>query len=221
MWFDPFWSYLEQAVFPIPSMLEGDKPLFNLYNAINPQFDLPQATAIRRANLFSFLDSLPERPPVLLLGEAPGWHGCRFSGVSFTSEAQFSSDSLPFQGHISSHTGAPHAEASATIFWQALKSHHPHFFVWSSVPFHPHQPGKPLSNRTPTRQELQAFLPVLSEVIRLLSPKRVLAVGRQAQQALKWLDIPALAVRHPAHGGAHEFKAGIIEARRAVQSKQV
>ncbi len=151
MWFDPFWSYLEQAVFPIPSMLEGDKPLFNLYNAINPQFDLPQATAIRRANLFSFLDSLPERPPVLLLGEAPGWHGCRFSGVSFTSEAQFSSDSLPFQGHISSHTGAPHAEASATIFWQALKSHHPHFFVWSSVPFHPHQPGEPLSNRTPSQ----------------------------------------------------------------------
>jgi hypothetical protein len=148
----------------------------------------------------------------LLVGEAPGWHGCRFSGVSFTSEAQLSSGSLPFQGHISSHTGAPHAEASATIFWQALKSHHPHFFVWSSVPFHPHQPGEPLSNRTPTRQELQAFLPVLSEVIRLLSPKRVLAVGRQAQQALNWLAIPALAVRHPSHGGALEFKAGIIEA---------
>jgi hypothetical protein len=37
----------------------------------------------------------------------------------------------------------------------------------------------------------------------------VLAVGRQAQQALKWLDIPALAVRHPAHGGATEFQTAI------------
>jgi uracil-DNA glycosylase len=150
----------------------------------------------------------------LLVGEAPGWHGCRFTGVPFTSEAQLSSSSLPFQGHISSHGGAPHAEASATIFWQALKAHHPHFFVWCSVPFHPYQPGLPLSNRPPARQELLTFLPILAEVIRLLSPKLALAVGRQAQQALKWLEIPALSLRHPAHGGALEFKAGIREALR-------
>jgi uracil-DNA glycosylase len=216
MWFDPFWSFLEQAVFPTPSLLEGNKPLFNLYKALNPQFDLPQAAAIRRANLFNFLESLPEQPPILLVGEAPGWHGCRFSGLPFTSEAQLSSGSLPFQGQLSSCSGAPHAEASATIFWQALKAHHPHFFVWTSLPFHPHRPGQPLSNRTPTRQELQTYLPILAEVVRLLAPELVLAVGRQAQQALKWLDILALAVRHPAHGGASEFRVGIIEALRRV-----
>jgi hypothetical protein len=51
-------------------------------------------------------------------------------------------------------------------------------------------------------------------VIRLLEPKLVLAVGRQAQQALAWLEIPATALRHPSHGGAPEFKAGIKEALR-------
>jgi uracil-DNA glycosylase len=214
MWFDSFWSYLEQAVFPTPSVSEGVKPLFNLYNSVNPQFDLPEAATIRRANLFSYLESLPERPPVLLVGEAPGWHGCRFTGVPFTSEAQLASGSLPFQGGYSSHSGTPHAEASATIFWRALKAHHLHFFVWSSVPFHPYKAGEPLSNRTPSRQELHSFLPVLSEVIRLLSPKLVLAVGRQAQQALKWLDIQALPLRHPSHGGASEFRTGIEEAFR-------
>jgi hypothetical protein len=217
MWFDLFWSFLERIVMPTPSVEEGNKPLFNLYSAVNPQFDLPQAAAIRRANLFSFLVSLPERPPVLLVGEAPGWHGCRFSGVPFTSEAQFSSDRLPlmpFQGKISSHRGAPHAEASATIFWQALKPYHPQFFVWTSLPFHPYRPGQPLSNRTPARRELQTYLPILSEVVRLLAPELVLAVGRQAQQALQWLDVPALAVRHPSHGGSLEFKAGIGEALR-------
>jgi uracil-DNA glycosylase len=214
MWFDPFWRFLEQAIFPTPNVTEGNKPLFNFYNAVNPQFDLPQAAAIRRANLFSFLDSLPGRPPFLLVGEAPGWHGCRFSGVPFTSEAQLASGELPFSGRISSHTEAPHAETSATIFWQALRPHHPHFFVWSSVPFHPYQPGEPLSNRTPRRQELRMFLPVLSEIIRLLDPQLVLAVGRQAQQALAWLDIPAVALRHPSHGGASEFRAGIKEALR-------
>jgi uracil-DNA glycosylase len=214
MWFDPFWSFLEQAVFPTPSVPEGKRPLFNVYNTINPQFDLRQSAAIRRANLFSFLESLPEPPPVLLVGEAPGWHGCRFTGVPFTSEAQLSNGSLPFQGKITSLGKALHAEVSATIFWQALKPYHPHFFVWSSVPFHPYQPGQPLSNRTPVRHELQTFLPILAEVIRLLAPKLALAVGRQAQQALQWLDIPALALRHPAHGGALEFKAGITEALR-------
>lgn len=212
MWFDPFWSFLEQGVFPTPSILEGIRPLFNLYNTANPQFDLPQAASIRQANLFSFLESLPEPPPVLLVGEAPGWHGCRFSGVPFTSEAQLARGSLPFEGRLSSPSGAPHAEASATIFWETLKPHHPHFFVWSSVPFHPYQPGNPLSNRTPARQELQTFLPVLSEVIRVLAPNQVLAIGRLAQQVLDWLDVPARALRHPAHGGALEFKAGIKEA---------
>jgi hypothetical protein len=147
-----------------------------------------------------------------LVGEAPGWHGCRFSGVPFTSELQLVEGRLPFSGQISSHSGAPHAESSATIFWQALKPHHPQFFIWSSVPFHPHLPGEPLSNRTPARQELREFLPVLSEVLRLLEPKQVLAVGRQAQQALAWLEIPDIALRHPSHGGATEFKAGIKEA---------
>ena len=98
---------------------------------------------------------------------------------------------------------SPHAEASATIFWQGmLAPYHPHFFVWSSLPFHPHHPGQPLSNRTPSRQELSSFLPILAGVVALFSPKLILAVGRQAQQALEWLDVPALAVRHPSHGGA-------------------
>jgi hypothetical protein len=213
-WLDPFWSFLEKTVFTTPSVFEGNKPLFNPYRDTNPDFDLPQAAAIRRANLFSFLGSLPEKPPVLLVGEAPGWHGCRFSGIPFTSEAQLSSGSLPFQGRLSSHIGAPHAEASATIFWQALTAHHPKFFVWSSVPFHPYRPGQPLSNRTPSRQELQSFLPVLAEMLRLLDPVLILAIGRQAQQALSWLDIPAAAVRHPSHGGSVAFKGGIEEALR-------
>ena len=214
MWLDPFWSFLEESVFSTPSVLEGNRPLFNPYHDTNPDFDMPEAVAIRRANLFSFLASLPERPPVLLVGEAPGWHGCRFSGIPFTSETQLANGILPFQGKLSSQIGAPHAEASATIFWQTMKAHHPQFFVWSSVPFHPYQPGQPLSNRTPSRQELQKFLPVLAGMIRLLDPKLVLAVGRQAQQASNWLDIPAVAVRHPSHGGAVEFREGIEEALR-------
>ncbi len=211
MWLDPLWSFLEQEVFPAPSVVEGKKPFFNLYNDADPRYDLPGAAAIRRDNLRSYLESLPERPPFFLLGEAPGWHGCRFSGVPFTSEMQLAKGSLPFQGRISSHAGAPHAETSATIFWEALRPRHPHFFVWSSLPFHPYQPGNPLSYRTPTRQEMRLCLPIVRQIIQIFAPENVLAVGRVAEQVLSWLEVPFQPVRHPAHGGAAQFKTGISE----------
>ena len=209
MWFDPFWSFLEDVVFPMPSLKSGKYPLFNPYRDRDPQLDLLDAPAIRRANLRNFLESLPAPPTVLLVGEAPGWHGCRFSGVPFTSESQLTTGYLPFSGKISAREDAPHAEASATVFWKVLQPYHPRFFVWSSLPFHPHRPGEPLSNRTPSRQELRSFLPVLTGMLKLLSPKLILTVGRQAEQALEWLNVPALAVRHPSHGGAAPFESGI------------
>ena len=217
MWFEPFWSFLEDVVFPLPSLETGKYPLFNLYRDLDPQLDLPDAPAIRRANLRSYLESLPGLPPLLLVGEAPGWHGCRFSGVPFTSEAQLTGAKLPFSGQISSQVDKPNAESSATVFWKVMQPYHPHFFVWSSLPFHPHKPDQPLSNRTPTRQELRSFLPVLTGVVRLFSPKLVLAIGRQAEQALEWLDIPALSVRHPSHGGAALFESGVTAGFRLLK----
>jgi uracil-DNA glycosylase len=216
MWFDPLWNFLEQTLFPIPSVISGSRPLYNLYHSADPCFDLPQAAAIRRANLFSFLSSLPGRPPTLLVGEAPGWRGCRFSGVPFTSEVQLTRDMLPFQGQHSSNRDVPYGEASATIFWGTLSPYHPQFFVWSSLPFHPYQPGKPLSNRTPAMEELRAYLPLLNEVIKLVAPQQVMAVGRRAQQALVWLQIPAIPIRHPSHGGAKMFQSSIIPLLRNI-----
>jgi hypothetical protein len=67
------------------------------------------------------------------------------------------------------------------------------------VPTHPHRPGEPQSNRTPTRAEIRASRPFVDELAR---GRRVLAVGRLAERAL---DAPYL--RHPSHGGAAAFRA--------------
>src|SRR5688500_8217180 len=61
--------------------------LANPYASEDPQHDLPQAAAIRRRNLETYLRALRAGTPTLLIcAEAAGYQGCRFSGIAFTSE---------------------------------------------------------------------------------------------------------------------------------------
>ncbi|HXO19680.1 MAG TPA: hypothetical protein VOA87_07115, partial [Thermoanaerobaculia bacterium] len=59
----------------------------NPYRDSAPDLDLPAAARRRRANLEAYLD-LVGSPRWVLLGEAPGFRGGRFSGIAFTSERQ-------------------------------------------------------------------------------------------------------------------------------------
>jgi uracil-DNA glycosylase len=141
---------------------------------------------LRRARLIGYLAS-HGNAEVLLVGEAAGYRGARVSGIPFTSERQL--------------TGAGPAEASATIVHYTL----PEFglahdvLLWNVVPTHP---GTPTSNRRPTRKEVTDARPFLEE---LAWGRRIVAVGRLAAAVTG-----APYVRHPAHGGAAEFRAGLL-----------
>ena len=74
--------------------------------------------------------------------------------------------------------------------------------LWNVVPTHP---GSATSNRAPRRAEIEAGLPFACELAR---GRRVVAVGRCAEAALG-----APYVRHPSHGGAAEFRAGLLRFR--------
>ena len=128
----------------------------------------------------------------LVVGEAAGYRGARVSGLAFTSERQL--------------TGAGPAEASATIVQRALDElgATEDVLLWNLVPTHPHRPRVPGSNRPPTRAEIDAARPFLE---RLARGRRVVPVGRLAQSALG-----GPYVRHPSHGGAAAFRAGLAEA---------
>jgi len=108
------------------------------------------------------------------------------SGVPFTSERQL--------------TGTGPAEASATIVHRVLRELGlpGDVLLWNVVPTHP---GTATSNRRPTRDEVRASRPFLDEVTR---GRRVVAVGRLAADVLE-----APYVRHPSHGGAAAFAAGL------------
>jgi hypothetical protein len=73
-----------------------------------------------------------------------------------------------------------------------------HVLLWNVVPTHP---GTETSNRAPTRDEVVGARRFLTELVR---GRRVVAVGRLAARATG-----APYVRHPSHGGAAAFAAGL------------
>jgi uracil-DNA glycosylase len=140
--------------------------------------------ALRRRRLHQYLEARAGAR-LLLVGEAPGYRGARVSGVPFTSERQLS--------------GRGPAEATATIVQRTLAELGLEPLCWNVVPTHP---GTPSSNRRPTRREVEAGRPFLEE---LAAGRRILAVGRLAAAVTK-----APYIRHPSHGGAAEFRAGLL-----------
>jgi len=201
---------LKEELFPIPST---DK-LFNHYNTIDPRVDLPDAAEIRRENLRNYIAGFSEHPRFLVVGEAPGPWGCRFSGVAFTSERQLHLCAVPFRGRRSSEQRPsirlkkrpPYTSQSAEVFWRVMRPYCPKFFVWDCLPLYPHDPGRILSIRSPTVDEIDRFSQILKAIREAIEPRKILAVGSIAQHSLNGSGIDHVLIRHPAHGGAALFK---------------
>ncbi len=219
MFLDDIWALFKENLFPFPST----PGLFNQYKDTDLRIDQPIADDIRRGNLKNYLHSFTKRPSIVVIGEAAGWRGCRFSGIPFTSEKQLGDPSFPFNGQQSSNQATRYAESTATTFWKHLLPFHHDFFAWNCVPFHPYQAsheknegkyGNILSNRAPTKDEIFSHSAFLAELLKLIKPKKVIAIGRSAEKALTHLEIPSTYVRHPSHGGARQFKKNIIQCIR-------
>lgn len=186
--------------------VDGD--LFNQYRQ-NDEYDLAGAAELRLHNLESYISSLGRKPHALLVGEAAGWRGCRFSGVPFTSEHQLVRLSIPCAGQQTSKNTTPRKEGTATSFWNAALRFREVILVWNALPFHPHQPGKKLSNRRPKTRELEEHRDILERVVEMLEPVRVIAVGNVADASLARLRAGGKheKVIHPSHGRARLFRS--------------
>ncbi len=193
--------------------------LFNLYAANGGP-----AAARCRHNLSRYLLAMQERNPAwLLVGEAPGYRGCRLTGIPFTSEAviwaQHDGDDVDAFWRESETTawqrrpegGPAQAEATATIVWRTVGELERLPVLWNALPFHPHRTGLPNSNRTPARKELEMGQPFLLSLMALFPAARPIAVGQKAGQALTRWGQDAPQIRHPSHGGARLFREQLTQ----------
>lgn len=182
----------------------------------------PATTAgqIRLANLKVYLGQLlPLRPSVLLVGEAPGYRGAWRTGVNFTSEKIMMGPKDRFGLYGGTAAGyrlieardTLWSEASSTVVQKVFQELSAPPLVWPAFPLHPHQRGKHESNRTPTAAELRRDgQPQLQQLIELYQPRHIAALGNVGMATLTLLGIEATKIRHPAHGGAPKFRAGLL-----------
>ncbi len=177
----------------------------------------------RRANnlklYFNFLLRSPVR--LALIGEAAGHRGCALTGMPFTSPETLRDSQNPF---FSSHRDRMFRqgdifEPSGRYVWGVADAHDIVPLLWNALPLHPHKPGEPRTNRTPTRAELETGGYFLGRVLDIFSPEVVVAVGKKAEQSMGTM-FPGLAfqtVRHPSMGGSTLFKAQMAEILKSIR----
>lgn len=185
---------------------------FNPYSDLCSEFDQPDAAEIRCKNLLVVLEAAIDRGvDSIWVARDLGYRGGRRTGLALTDEVHLTAhaDLLGTAPLPRSTTGPIVAERTATVIWQMLMTIRQPVFLWNVFPLHPHVAGSPLSNRCHTRSERLACRHVMVGLIHLLSPQRILAIGRDAQLALEDLGVAAEKVRHPSYGGQAEFIAGV------------
>lgn len=175
------------------------------------------ANELRRRNLEVYLqEMLDRRPRMLLVGEAPGFRGMRITGVPFTNRTILEGPDNRFglfgpgKGYVLPPEAAGvAAEPTATVLWEVLGEVDFLPLLWSAFPWHPHQPGRPLSNRTPKPSETKLGTPFWQELAELFGIASIIAVGNVAQHSLQRSGLVVPKIRHPAHGGRSGFKRGL------------
>jgi len=193
----------------------ADAPLVNQYRSTHAEVDRARGAAIRRRNLELYLRLFAARPPrLLILGEAAGYRGCRFSGIPFTSEHTLANNPF-FKGagfEPSSRREPIWREASASIVWETFGQLETPPLLWGTVPFHPHRPGEPLSNRAPAPAERRAGIQFFAMLRAIVPGARLIACGRIAEEALGNAGFVFTPIRHPSHGGKTDFQKGVFAA---------
>jgi len=173
---------------------------FNQFRDAGPD-DVPDAPRLRRANLRSYLRERREAE-VVAVGEAAGYQGMRWSGIAFTSERDLVRWGEPYRRTSKTRLWS---EPSGTIVHGLLErlGAERQVILWNTVPTHPHQPGKPLSNRRLSAAEIAAGREFVDRLLDAVRPRILIAVGRIAYACL---GEQARYVRHPANAGATMFR---------------
>ncbi|MBL4682814.1 MAG: uracil-DNA glycosylase [Pseudomonadales bacterium] len=166
-------------------------------------------------NLEKYLRSMQKQKGrhILLVGEAPGYRGCRHTGIPFSSSYLFQNSHHPFISRLGKRIQlhSESKETTAQIVWDYLLKQELVPLFWNAYPFHPHLEGNELSNRSPKKAEIikaMIFLKMLGEIFNV---EKVASLGRAGSFAAE-NTFPHLSIRyirHPSYGGKKDFVQGM------------
>lgn len=196
----------------VGTLPSGRPGLFNPWADRCPHDAAGNGPEAKLQRLALHLDCEPE---FILTGEAPGYQGCRYSGIAFTSERLLGEGAIPRIPALTARLSTrrlPFSEPSATIVWKTLYrlGIAERTILWNAMQLHPHRDGELWSNRTPSPEEIVLGEPAMRLLIEAFPKAKVVAVGKKAEGLLSEMGVRmAGPVRHPANGGATEFASGL------------
>lgn len=188
---------------------------FNPYADCCSIHDLPDAAIVRATMLSDLIDRAEERTvDAIWIGRDLGYRGGRRTGLALTDDVHFSRHLSRWGVASKRPTAGPLvSERTASIVWELLDAIPENVFLWNVFPLHPHDEEQPFSNRQHTRKERVVGEEILSCLIDVLQPSRIVAVGNDASEVARRHSSKgsSVSVRHPSYGGQTIFRQQIRE----------
>lgn len=199
----------------IKSFLDKLKLQQNTSTVINPYLDDGRVNNLR---LYLEYMSNIQGKRVLLVGEAPGYKGCKITGIPFSSVKVLMGTEHPLFHAIKPQLSISDdalrnmtSENTATIVWQYLVDKKTVPLFWNSFPFHPHPKNKENKNRAPNSKEISQGIIYLQQLYTIFRPDIVAGIGVKGVECAKkaYPELTIKYIRHPSYGGKSEFIEGM------------
>jgi hypothetical protein len=182
--------------------------VFNPYSDCCPVHDRADASASRYATLSAILATAASGGVhSVWIGRDLGYRGGRRTGLALTDDVHVAAHAARWGIETRRSTkGLPMKERTAALAWLVLDEIDLPVFLWNVFPFHPHEPDLPFTNRPHRASERAVGEEILSELLRILRPERVVALGGAAASCGERVAPgKCLKVRHPSYGGQADF----------------